>query len=64
MSMDMDKFNYYLNKLKELKDGWHDGWGKAPDIVFINTFAEYFKEYYNKSLLIPGLSWKKMVMLK
>lgn len=44
-----------LNQLAQLRDGWLDGDGKAPDPANLMRLYQAFRENFDKSLPIPSL---------
>lgn len=49
----MEEFKARLQELKELKDGWYDGEGKAPDRHKLDKFAKTFEMIYPLDFPLP-----------
>ena len=51
----LEKFRRRIQELKQMKDGWLDGGGKAPDKDGLDWFCDFFKEYYPDELPLPDI---------
>ena len=44
-----------LDELRNIKDGWLDGYGKAPDHQGLDWFSQSFQRYYPDDLQLPHI---------
>ncbi|MBP3942989.1 hypothetical protein J5U18_05315 [Sphingobacteriaceae bacterium WQ 2009] len=44
-----------INNLSKLKDNWHEGYGKALNIIGLNRFEHLFNSYFENKLPLPAI---------